>query len=66
MKRQFVHLSVDAETAQIVVQRKDSLPVILQVRALAAYETAVPFYRGNDSTWLADHIPPEFLEVLEL
>lgn len=65
MKRQFVHLSVDVETAQMVGQRKDRWPVILRVRALAAQETAVPFYLGNDSTWLADYVPPEFLEVLE-
>ena len=28
-------------------------------------ETAVPFYPGNDSTWLADFIPPKFLEIME-
>jgi putative RNA 2'-phosphotransferase len=61
MKRQFVHLSVDIETARIVGRRKDRQPVILRVRALAA---PVPFYQGNDATWLADYIPPEFLEVL--
>ena len=65
MKRQFVHLSDDVETAQIVGRRKDHQPVIFKVRALEASETAVHFYLGNDSTWLADHIPPEFLEILE-
>ena len=65
MRRRYVHLSTDIETAKIVGQRKDNQPVIFRVRALAAYETAVNFYPGNDSTWLADPIPPEFLEVLE-
>ena len=65
MKRQFVHLSDDVKTAQIVGRRKDHEPVIFKVRALEASETAVSFYLGNDSTWLADHIPPEFLEILE-
>ncbi|MEJ2746487.1 MAG: RNA 2'-phosphotransferase [Anaerolineae bacterium] len=65
-KRQFVHLSVDVETARMVGQRKARQPVILRVRAWEAYETAVSFYRGNDATWLADHIPPEFIEVLRL
>lgn len=64
MKRQFVHLSVDVETARMVGRRKDRQPVILRVRALEACETAVPFYRGNNSTWLADHVLPEFIEVL--
>ena len=64
MRRQFVHLSTDVETAQIVGQRKNRQPVILRVRALAAHETAVSFYQGNDSTWLADFVPTEFIDVL--
>jgi putative RNA 2'-phosphotransferase len=64
MRRQFVHLSTDIATAQLVGRRKDRQPVILRVRALAAHETAVFFYQGNDSTWLADFVPPDFIEVL--
>jgi putative RNA 2'-phosphotransferase len=62
MGRQFVHLSVDLETAQRVGARKSRTPVILEVMAGAAHTAHVPFYRGNESVWLADFVPPAFLQ----
>lgn len=64
MGRQYVHLSVDVETARSVGQRKSGRPVLLAVDAAAAAATGVVFYRGNDRVWLADAIPPEQLEPL--
>jgi putative RNA 2'-phosphotransferase len=65
MRRQYVHLSVDAETAQAVGRRKSRCPVVLGVAAADAAATGVRFYVGNDNVWLADHVPAEFLELLE-
>jgi putative RNA 2'-phosphotransferase len=62
MGRQYVHLSVDTATAEQVGQRKSKTPVILRVRTEAARAGGVPFYRGNDLVWLADAIPPGFIE----
>ncbi|HEX9068946.1 MAG TPA: RNA 2'-phosphotransferase [Ktedonobacterales bacterium] len=61
MRRQYVHLSADRETAQMVGSRKASGPVILVVRARQAHAAGVPFYVGNEKVWLADWVPPEWL-----
>lgn len=61
MSRQYVHLSVERETAQLVGERKAQRPVMLVVRAAEAHRNGVVFYRGNDKVWLADHVPPEFI-----
>lgn len=65
MSRQYVHLSVDVETAVQVGSRKAPQPIILQVRAKEAYQAGIPFYEGHDLVWLADLIPPEFIQAPE-
>ncbi|MDR3510263.1 MAG: RNA 2'-phosphotransferase [Caulobacteraceae bacterium] len=64
MGRQYVHLSIDTATAEQVGRRKAKAPVIMRVKAEAAHVGGVPFYRGNDLVWLADAIPPAFIEGL--
>lgn len=61
MGRQYVHLSTDVDTAVLVGRRKSDAPVILRVRAAEASRAGVPFWRGNDMTWLADAVPPGYL-----
>jgi putative RNA 2'-phosphotransferase len=61
MGRQYVHLSVDVPTAVQVGARKSDSPVILRVRAGEASRQGVQFRRGNDMTWLADAVPPDYL-----
>ncbi|WP_324252624.1 RNA 2'-phosphotransferase [Parenemella sanctibonifatiensis] len=61
MARQLVHLSVDRATAELVGRRKAPHPVLLEVAAGRAYADGIAFYRGNDTTWLADHVPPHYL-----
>ncbi len=62
MGRQYVHLSVDRETAMAVGQRKDRAPVLLRVAAEEAHRQGAAFYRGNDRVWLADELPARFIE----
>jgi putative RNA 2'-phosphotransferase len=57
MGRQYVHLSVDEETATQVGYRKARQPIILVVDTVSACEDGVQFYRGNEMVWLADSIP---------
>ena len=59
--RQYVHLSVDTETALQVGKRRDEQPVLLKVRALEAYNEGVRFYLGNDKVWLADNVPSKYI-----
>lgn len=63
MSRQYVHLSVDRETATLVGQRKSSNPVILVVDAAAASLAGTPFYQGNESVWLADVVPARYVRA---
>ncbi len=61
MKRQYVHLSADEETARLVALRRTQHPVLLRVSALEAYQQGIKFYLGNDMVWLAEPIPPRFI-----
>lgn len=65
MGRQYVHLSVDRETARQVAARKRGRAAILVVDAGAAHRHGFPFYRGNELIWLADAVPPQFIEAPE-
>jgi len=61
--RQFVHLSPDIETAQNVGGRRDKQPTILIIHAQKAHAAGIKFYAPTDATYLAERIPPEFIEV---
>ena len=65
MGRQYVHLSIDVDTATQVGRRKSSTPVILQVNAADAHAAGVAFFRGNDFVWLADDVPALFLQTVK-
>src|SRR4051812_12114622 len=64
MGRQYVHLSVDRETAHQVGRRKTPEPVILKIVAAEAHAAGVVFYLGNQQVWLADAVPAHFIEEL--
>jgi putative RNA 2'-phosphotransferase len=61
--RQYVHLSVDRETALLVAKRKQGISFIITVQASKAYRNGIKFYEGNKTTWLADYISPDYLNV---
>jgi putative RNA 2'-phosphotransferase len=61
MRRQYVHLSPDTETASKVARRRTSTPIIIIVHANAAQEEGIQFYRASAQIWLSEHVPPEFL-----
>ena len=65
MDRKTVHLSVDVPTAKQVGARHGGKAVVLLVDAAQASRDGITFYRGNDQTWLADRIPPQYLSVME-
>ena len=61
MKRQYVHLSTDEQTARQVALRRTRQPVLLKIVAAEAHKHGVKFYLGNEMVWLAEYIPPEFI-----
>ena len=63
MRRHYVHLSPDPETARVVGGRRSETPVIIEVRAGLAHADGLTFYRGNDQVWLSDAIPARYLRL---
>ena len=60
--RQFVHMSVDVDTAIEVGKRRDAQPILLEINAKKAWEEGIPFYYGNDKVWLADFVPSQYID----
>lgn len=63
--RQYVHLSVDPQTALQVGRRRDDSPVLFQVDAKQAWDGGILFYIGNENIWLADQIPPKYVRKMD-
>lgn len=65
MRREYVHLSTDVQTAMEVGKRKSPKPVVLRVNAARAASEGICFYKGNDRVWLADSVPAKYIEAAE-
>lgn len=63
MQRQYVHLSIDVETATRVGKRRDLEPVILKIDTEAAQKAGIQFYIGNAKVWLCNRVPKECITV---
>lgn len=63
MQRQYVHLSVDVDTATRVGKRRDGNPVILKIDAEAAQKAGIQFFIGNDKVWLCKEMPKDYLSI---
>ncbi len=63
MGRQYVHLSVDTDTAIQVGRRRDPDSVILVINSHKAYADGVRFYKGNDKVVLADFISNNYIKL---
>lgn len=61
MKRQYVHLSEDRQTASKVAMRRKGKIKILTVKASQAYSEGVNFYKEEGGIWLADFVPIKYL-----
>lgn len=59
-RRQHVHLSADATTAEAVGARHGR-PVVLTVHAQAMHEEGHPFWQADNGVWLTTHVPQHFL-----
>lgn len=56
MKRQYVHLSSDVDTAIEVGKRRDESPIVFSVNSKEAYLNGVLFYVGSQTVWLSENI----------
>lgn len=64
MNRQYIHYSIDLETAIKVGSRKTKIPLILKINSKEAYDDGVSFYKGNDETWLSDNLEFKYINIL--
>ncbi len=65
MKRQYVHLSATPDTARDIALRHTRTPIILRINAAAAYAAGIPFHQPTDQIFLADEVPPDYVETDE-
>lgn len=62
MRRQYVHLSTTPDQALAVGRRHDPAPILLTIRAHAAWQAGATFHQPEPRLFLADAIPAEFVE----
>ncbi|WP_027002869.1 RNA 2'-phosphotransferase [Hugenholtzia roseola] len=62
--RQYVHLSADVETATKVGSRKGNVRILI-IKALEMQKAGHSFYRAQNGVWLAEEVPPSFIEFGE-
>jgi putative RNA 2'-phosphotransferase len=60
MSRQFVHLSIDVETANIVALRRGK-PIILSINAKQMQEDGLVFYLSENKVWLTNEVPTKYI-----
>ena len=64
MNRQYVHLSVDKETALQVGGRRKGEVVILKLKAQAMREDGYSFWLSRNNVWLTKSVPPKYIELM--
>ena len=64
MKRQYVHLSANKETALKVGSRRDNNPILLEIDSNNAFKEGIIFYIGNDNVWLCNSLPSKYIKIL--
>ncbi|MBW3624149.1 MAG: RNA 2'-phosphotransferase [Armatimonadetes bacterium] len=65
MKRQYVHLSTEVDTALQVGRRHHPRPIILTVRAHEAWQAGARFYQPKTRLFLSDALPTRFITFEE-
>lgn len=65
MKRKYVHLSEDYDTAVSVGKRhsKNKEPVILTIDSGEMSNNGHKFYLSKNGVWLTDNVPPDYIRI---
>lgn len=56
MTRQYVHLSLDVETAKEVGRRHGGMPIVIVIDAKKMVEDGIKFYHSKNGYWLTDYV----------
>jgi putative RNA 2'-phosphotransferase len=65
MNRQYVHLSVDNDTAWTVGTRHGEA-IVFQVDAHQMYIDGFLFYQAENGVWLTDNVPAKYLTLTNM
>ena len=60
--RQYVHLTTNLKNATTVAQRRTANPILLTIRAREAHDAGLTFHHAEQEHYLAQHIPPEYID----
>jgi putative RNA 2'-phosphotransferase len=63
--RQYVHLGTNLDRVTRVAARRTKTPIILHVRAKAAYQSGMIFHNPEPEHYLTREVPPEFIDFPE-
>jgi putative RNA 2'-phosphotransferase len=64
MKRHHVHLSHEIDTA-LAVGKRHGEPVVFTIDSALMHARGHLFFRSDNGVWLTDHVPAEFLRVMD-
>jgi putative RNA 2'-phosphotransferase len=64
MKRHHVHLSHEIPSA-LAVGKRHGAPVVFAIDSAAMHARGHLFYCSDNGVWLTDHVPAEFLKVID-
>jgi len=64
MKRHHVHLSHEIDTA-LTVGKRHGEPVVFAIDCALMHARGHSFFRSDNGVWLTDHVPAEFLRVID-
>ncbi len=64
MSRHHVHLSPDVATARMVGTRHGR-PVVFAIDTAAMQRAGFIFYCSTNGVWLVEHVPPEYLQMVD-
>lgn len=62
MNRQYVHLSMDEETAKNVATRHSRKYIILEIDTESMLKANYKFYLSENKVWLTDFVPSKFIK----
>jgi putative RNA 2'-phosphotransferase len=62
MGRQYVHLSLNEETA-VKVGKRHGKPVVLYIDAKSMHEDGYKFYLSENKVWLVDEVPGKYIKL---
>jgi len=63
MSRQYVHLATQPDLAQEVGERRRGDTIVLTIQAQAAHQAGIRFYPSSATVWLAEALPPLFIQL---